>query len=108
MSGVHCQKFPDCWELSTTNTIPKCGQPDCPGNRTWNDAFAVGAPSYDGAHRPVGSNADEWQLFLSEHKDALPFLAVQIAEALDEAEARGRGATAGYGRLRAIEPGNTR
>lgn len=35
------------------------------------------------AQRPLGSNADEWHLFLSEHKDALPFVAVQIAEALD-------------------------
>lgn len=38
--------------------------------------------------RPTGSNADEWNLFLVEHKDALPFLAVQIAEAIEDAERR--------------------
>jgi hypothetical protein len=107
MSGVHCQRFPDCMELNMGNTMPKCDRADCPGKRTWNDVFASGAPSYDGSNRPVGSNADEWALFLSEHRDALPFLAVQIAEALDEAEARGRGAVAAYGRLGAIEPGNS-
>lgn len=42
------------------------------------------------AQRPLGSNADEWHLFLDEYKDALGFLAVQIAEAIDEAEYRGR------------------
>jgi hypothetical protein len=42
------------------------------------------------AQRPLGSNADEWHLFLSEHTDALPYLAVQIAEAIDDAERRGR------------------
>ena len=36
--------------------------------------------------RPVGSNADEWHLFLSEHTDALPFVAVQIAEAIEALE----------------------
>jgi hypothetical protein len=41
------------------------------------------------AQRPLGSNADEWQLFLSEHQDACPYLAVQIAEAIEEAELRG-------------------
>lgn len=40
------------------------------------------------APRPLGSNADEWHLFLDENKEALAFLAVQIAEAIDEAEAR--------------------
>jgi hypothetical protein len=33
--------------------------------------------------RPQGSNADEWHLFLSENKDALPMVAVQIAEAIE-------------------------
>lgn len=33
--------------------------------------------------RPKGSNADEWQLFLVEHRDAPSFLAVQIAEAIE-------------------------
>jgi hypothetical protein len=36
--------------------------------------------------RPIGSNADEWQLFLSEHKDDLPFVAVQIVEAIEALE----------------------
>lgn len=49
------------------------------------------------AQRPLGSNADEWHLFLDEHKDTLPYLAVQIAEAIEEAEARGR-LPAGEGR----------
>lgn len=40
------------------------------------------------AQRPIGSNADEWNLFLEEHKGESAFLAVQIAEAIDEAEAR--------------------
>jgi hypothetical protein len=35
---------------------------------------------------PTGSNADEWHLFLSEYKDALPFVAVQIAEAIEALE----------------------
>lgn len=34
---------------------------------------------------PSGSNADEWLLFLTEHRDALPFVAVQIAEAIERA-----------------------
>lgn len=42
------------------------------------------------AQRPLGSNADEWHLFLDENKDALPYLAVQIAEAIELAEHRGR------------------
>jgi hypothetical protein len=41
------------------------------------------------AQRPLGSNADEWNLFVSENKDATAYLAVQIAEAIEEAEARG-------------------
>lgn len=40
-------------------------------------------------NRPAGSNADEWHMFLSEHKDALGYVAVQIAEAIEEAERRG-------------------
>ncbi len=42
------------------------------------------------AQRPLGSNADEWLLFLTENKDALSYLAVQIAEAIDEAQRTGR------------------
>lgn len=37
--------------------------------------------------RPTGSNADEWALFLQEigvPSDHLPFVAVQIAEAIDD------------------------
>ncbi len=52
---------------------------------------------YDAEKRPSGSNADEWHLFLTEYADnraafpnGLAFLAVQIAEALDEAKERGR------------------
>ena len=33
--------------------------------------------------RPSGANADEWHLYLSENKDALPMLAVGIAEAIE-------------------------
>jgi hypothetical protein len=47
--------------------------------------------------RPVGSNADEWHVFLCEHLDSraacpngLTFMAVQIAEAFDEAFEDGR------------------
>ena len=47
--------------------------------------------------RPAGSNADEWHLFLCEYLcdrpngagDGLAFIAVQIAEAIDEAKRRG-------------------
>jgi hypothetical protein len=42
------------------------------------------------AERPLGSNADEWNLFISENKDASGYLCVQIAEAIDEAERRGQ------------------
>jgi hypothetical protein len=41
------------------------------------------------AQRPLGANADEWHLFLTENKDALAYLAVQIAEAIEEAARRG-------------------
>ena len=51
---------------------------------------------YDSKQRPVGNNADEWHLFLNEWLSAvgnrvegLPFMAVQIAEAIDAAERRG-------------------
>lgn len=40
---------------------------------------------YEPRKRPKGSNADEWQLFLTEHASASAFLAVQIAEAIDDA-----------------------
>ena len=42
-----------------------------------------GGPAFP---RPTGSNADEWDLFLSEHPNAFGFLAVQIAEAIEDAE----------------------
>lgn len=38
--------------------------------------------------RPAGSNADEWHMFLVEHKGSPEFLAVQIAEAIESASAR--------------------
>ena len=41
------------------------------------------------AQRPLGSNADEWNLFISENKNETGYLAVQIATAIEEAEARG-------------------
>ncbi len=51
--------------------------------------------------RPKGSNADEWQLWLSFYADSraafpdvLAYLAVHIAEAIDRATQRGR--DAGY------------
>jgi hypothetical protein len=55
--------------------------------------------SNDVPRRPAGSNADEWAAFLADYWD-LPnpkgFLAVQIAEALDEAYARGSRNAAAY------------
>jgi hypothetical protein len=52
---------------------------------------------YDGSKRPEGSNADEWHLFLTVYAAeranqiiGLSFLAVQIAEAIEEAQERGR------------------
>jgi len=40
---------------------------------------------YTGSSRPHGSNADEWNLFLDQNKDAPEFAAVQISEAIEEA-----------------------
>lgn len=40
MSGVHCERFPDCMELGQNATIPKCGKADCPGNKSWTGLFA--------------------------------------------------------------------
>lgn len=40
---------------------------------------------YDSRFAPEGSNADEWQLFLQENKN-IPWMAVQIAEAIEAAE----------------------
>ena len=37
-------------------------------------------------NRPAGSNADEWSVFLEEHEGSIPFVAVQIAEAIEAAE----------------------
>ena len=49
----------------------------------------------DRSTRPIGSNADEWHLFLCQYLDnratspnGLTFMAVQIADAIDAAEAR--------------------
>lgn len=36
--------------------------------------------------RPAGSNADEWAMFLEEYRDAPSYIAVQIAEAIEQAE----------------------
>ena len=56
----------------------------------------------DPCTRPLGSNADEWHLFLSTHLDnrasrptGLTFMAVQIAEAIEDAERRGSKCTDG-------------
>src|SRR5690606_27629603 len=38
--------------------------------------------------RPAGNNADEWAVFLSEYEGAISYVAVQIAEAIDDAERR--------------------
>ena len=43
------------------------------------------------AQRPLGSNADEWNLFVDENKQNPAYLAVQIGEAIEEAERRGGG-----------------
>ena len=45
------------------------------------------------SNRPSGSDADEWRLFLSEslnNRRGLTYIAAQIAEALDQAQERGR------------------
>lgn len=41
--------------------------------------------------RPRGSSAEEWQLWLQAHgvRQGLPFISVQIARAIEEAEGRG-------------------
>lgn len=51
---------------------------------------------FDNPKRPEGSNADEWHLFLSRYLDnratspsGMTFMAVQIAEAIEDAERRG-------------------
>ena len=48
---------------------------------------------YDSSKKPAGSNADEWQLFLIEYFQSRPssewnfvFMAVQISQAIDEAQ----------------------
>lgn len=84
MSGVHCEKFPTCMELGLNATVPSCSKPDCPGAFRSALVEAMFAPQgYDGSARPQGTNADEWNLFLVEHKDAVPYVAVQIAEAIE-------------------------
>jgi hypothetical protein len=52
---------------------------------------------YNGDKRPADSNAGEWYMFLTGYLDdkaangfGLTFMAVQIAEAIDEAQERGR------------------
>lgn len=56
-------------------------------------------PQYksDTGRRPAGSNADEWHLFLTEYccnrpnqVNGMTYMAVQIAEAIEAAERRGR------------------
>jgi hypothetical protein len=59
------------------------------------------------AQRPLGSNADEWHLFLAENKEALPYLAVQIAEAIEEAERRGPRAVCKHNPCACVDAGIT-
>lgn len=33
MSGVHCQKFPECLHLAAGNQLPRCTKVDCPGEQ---------------------------------------------------------------------------
>ena len=42
--------------------------------------------AYDGRNRPVGSNADEWELFLTEHAGARTFIASQISGVIEALE----------------------
>lgn len=44
--------------------------------------------SLDAFPVPTGSNADEWHCYLAENQGALPKVAVQIAEAIEAAQAR--------------------
>lgn len=99
MTSVHCAKFPDgCMALGENATMPTCGRTDCPGMFGRRLAAAVLNPpqTYDGTKRPSGSNADEWHLFLCtrlcnrpNHIDGLSYMAVQIAEAIDDAKPTG-------------------
>lgn len=66
------ERCPTCSEQYDTDFVEEC--PRC---------------IYRGDRRPTGSNADEWNLFLDQHKDAPEFVAVQIAEALDKAKGLG-------------------
>lgn len=50
---------------------------------TANDPTSVKTPT----ERPAGSNADEWHLYLAENTDALPMVAVGIAESMEAAAA---------------------
>ena len=64
-------------------------------------------PAMDDADsRPNGSNADEWALFLDGHRGADGFCAVQIAEAIEEAEQRGMARAAGIARGQIIAEGS--
>lgn len=53
--------------------------------------------------RPDGSNADEWHLFLDDHRDALPYVAVQVAEAIDAARLEGERGTCSRGDCSCVE-----
>ena len=57
--------------------------PDAAPSREPTGCHVIVPPSHQG--RPQGSNADEWALFLSEHKGAAEYVAVQIAEAIEAA-----------------------
>jgi hypothetical protein len=43
MSGVHCELFPECWEIGADASVPICtSRPDCPGVKAqkFSEAFA--------------------------------------------------------------------
>jgi hypothetical protein len=40
MSGVHCAKFPTCWNVTNDATIPRCEKSDCPGRLTFHAIFS--------------------------------------------------------------------
>ena len=76
-------EYVDYLEHGNKCTCPPDERPmPCPKKHDLTDCRAV--------TRPRGSDANEWHLFLLESKDALPFLAVQIAEAIKAARRRKR------------------
>jgi hypothetical protein len=54
MSGVHCQRFPDCMELAAGNEMPRCAKLDCPGNQPSELMRAMFASPGGAAQRAYG------------------------------------------------------